>query len=174
MAQWAGSLLLVLLVAGGATAQTIAFQPSESLPTEPQFTIDLTIDCAGQLVKGAEVKVAFDPFLVQLDAVTAGDWYTGSGQPFYFFDYTGTDPQGVIHFASAVLDGSLTGSGVIAVCHFSILDFGISPLIFQDVDVRSPVNVDLGFGHSAGDRIILDPVVGTEPRTFGAIKAIYR
>ncbi len=170
----AASLVGLIGLLGTAHAQTISFNPPESLPTDPQFTVGIDIDCAGQDVKGIELKVVYDPFLVQLDAITAGPWYTGSSQSFYFFDYTSVDPQGDIHFASAVLDGTLTGAGTLAICHFTILDFGISPLVFQDVDVRGDANTDLGFGHSTGDRIILDPVVADQQRSFGSIKALFR
>lgn len=168
------TFVAVLMTAGAVLAQTILFNPSESMPNEPEFTLSIDIDCGAAAVKGVEVKVAFDPFLVHLDAITPGDWYDTSGLPYYFFDYTGTDPEGVIHLASAVLEGSLSGTGTLAVCHFSMVDFGISPLIFQDVDVRDPFNINLGFGHSTGDRIVIDPVVDVQERNFGHIKAIYR
>ena len=168
------SILLTVLAPTVICAQIISFNPSDNIPTEPIFDVNIDIDCAGQDVKGIEIKVAFDPFLVRLDGISVGSWYTGSGQSHYFFDYTAVDPQGVIHFASAVLDGTLSGAGNIAVCHFSILDFGVSPLIFQDADVRGLDNIDLGFGHSTGDRIILDPIVGTDRQTFSEVKINYR
>ena len=167
-------VLCTLLLAVPATAQIISFNPSVTIPTDPTFDVLIDIDCVGENVKGIELKVVYDPFLVQLDGISPGPWYTGSGQPHYFFDYTNTDPQGVIHFASAVLDGTLSGSGNLAICHFTMIGFGISPLIFQDTDVRGLDNVDLGFAHSTGDQIILDPVVDVQERAFGAIKAIYR
>jgi hypothetical protein len=157
-----------------AMAQIISFNPSATVPTDPTFDVLIDIDCVGENIKGVELKVAFDPFLVQLEGISPGSWYTGSGQPHYFFDYTDTDPQGVIHFASAVLDGTLSGAGNLAVCHFTIIGFGISPLIFQDTDVRGLDNNDLGFAHSTGDQLILDPVVDVQARAFGAVKAIYR
>jgi hypothetical protein len=68
----------------------------------------------------------------------------------------------------------LSGVGELAVCHFSMVDFGTTLLEFQLVDVRGLANTDLGFGHSSGDQIILDPVVDVDLRSFGAIKAIFR
>ena len=167
-------ILVIFTAPSLASAQIIVFNPPESVPTDPDFLVHIDIDCVAEDVKGVELRVAFDPFLVQLNAVTPGTWYTDAGQAHYFFDYTDIDPQGVIHFASAVLDGTISGAGNLAVCHFSILDFGISPLVFQDVDVRGLANTDLGFSHSEGDRIVLDPVVKVEQRAFGVIKAIYR
>lgn len=167
-------LLLLMLAPSLAFSQIISFNPSDNIPNDPTFDVHIDIDCLTEIVKGVELKVAFDPFLVRLDGISAGSWYTGSGQSHYFFDYTNVDPQGVIHFASAVLDGTLSGSGNLAVCHFTLLGFGISPLIFQETDVRGLDNIDLGFAHSTGDRIILDPVVDIDKQSFGAIKAIYR
>jgi hypothetical protein len=170
-----GLVVMASLALGSpAMAQIISFNPSATVPDDPTFDVLIDIDCVGEDVKGLELQVAFDPFLVQLDGISPGPWYTGSGQSHYFYDYTDSDPQGVIHFASAVLDGTLSGAGNLAVCHFSLIGFGVSPLIFQDIDVRGLDNIDLGFAHSTGDQIILDPVVDVQKRAFGAIKAIYR
>jgi hypothetical protein len=136
--------------------------------------VDIAIDCVGQAVKGVEAELTFDPLLLHLDAVTAGSWYTDTGRDYYFFDYTSVDPQGTIHFASSVLDGTNDQSLTIAVCHFTVLDFGSTPVIFQDVDVRSPDNVDLGFGHSTGDLIQIDPAIPANGTSFGGLKALFR
>lgn len=174
---YAALLVALVLTVGSQTValgQTVFFNPADNVPSEPEFLVYLDIDCLGEVVKGAEVKVSYDPLLLRLDAVTPGDWYTDSGQAFYFYDYTAIEPQGTIRFASAVLIGTLSGSGHLAVCHFTIRDFGISPLVFQDVDVRGAANTDLGFGHSTEDRIIVDPVVEVRVWEFGRLKAVYR
>jgi|GEM_PF-1767547 len=175
------SRLIMALVLGLALAlpleawcQSIFVDPSITMPTELVFTVDIGIDCAGESVKGVEVKLAFDPFLLQLDAITPGPWYTGTGLDFFFFDYTPLDPQGTIHFASSVLSGSNDQSLTIAVCHFTALGFGATPVIFQDVDVRDPDNADLGFGHSTGDVILIDSAIPTDISSFGSLKALYR
>jgi hypothetical protein len=157
-----------------AVAQELFVDPPVSTPTDFFFTVDIDIDCAGQAVKGVEAILAFDPFLLQLTAITPGPWYTGTGLDYYFFDYTPLDPAGTIHFASSVLDGTNDQSLTIATCHFTALGFGSTPVIFQEVDVRGPTNLDLGFGHSTGDLIIIDPAVPITHSSFGALKALYR
>ena len=122
--------------------------------------MDIAIDCAGLAVKGVEAVLAYDPILLHLDAITAGPWYTDTGQYYFFFDYTGVDPEGMIHFASSILDGTNDQSLTLAVCNFTALDFGSTPVIFQTVDVRGPDNMDLGFGHSIGDLILIDSEIG--------------
>ena len=155
-------------------AQEVFVDPTLTLPTDFVFTVDIAIDCAGQDVKGVEVILAFDPFLLQLDFIDAGPWYTGTGQDYFFFDYTDVDPLGTIHFSSSVLDGTNDESLTIAVCHFTALGFGTTPVIFQDVDVRGPDNMDLEFGHSTGDLILVDPAIPVVQSSFGNLKALYR
>ena len=178
--RWALFLLFLVVPAvfpGGdqeALAQQLFVDPPVSTPAEFFFTVDIGIDCAGLAVKGVEAILAFDPFLLQLTAITPGPWFTGTGLDYYFFDYTPIDPAGIIHFASSVLDGTNDQSLTIATCHFTALGFGSTPVIFQDVDVRGPTNLDLGFGHSSGDMIIIDPAVPIAQSTFGALKALFR
>ena len=169
---FSGSLTLALLQP--AVAQEVFVDPAISLPNELVFTVDIAIDCAGQAVKGVEVVLAFDPFLLQLDSIDAGPWYTGTGQDYFFFDYTDVDPQGIIHFSSSVLDGTNDESLTIAVCQFIALGFGSTPVIFQDVDVRGPDNLDLGFGHSTGDLILIDSAIPVTQTSFGNLKALFR
>jgi hypothetical protein len=162
------------LSVSAAFGQQITVDPSVSIPTDFVFSVDIAIECAGQAVKGVEVKLAYDPFLLQLDSVTPGPWYTGTGLDFFFFDYTPVDAPGTVHFASSVLSGDNDQDLVVAVCHFTALGFGTTPLIFQDVDVRSPDNSDLLFGHSVGDLVIIDPAVPVTATAFGSVKALFR
>jgi hypothetical protein len=167
-------VLVILIVAGGASAQTLFFDPSHAFPQDLIFTVDLYIDCGGLAVKGVETALTFDPDLLRLDDVTPGPWFTGSGRQFFFFDYTDLEAQGNVHVASSILDGTHDQDEVFAVLHFSSRTFGTTPLTFTDVDVRGFDNADLGFAHSTNDSITIDPVVRTEPRPFGHLKAIYR
>jgi hypothetical protein len=151
----------------------IYFSPSSNTPVTPNFTVDLAIAAAGYQVKGAEVEVTFNPELVALTDITPGDWVTGQGLQTYFYDYT-TPGTGTVHFAMSFLDGSGTGSGVLAVCHFSALAVGLTPLDFVSVEVRDPDNQPHVFEHSTGDNIRIDPVISTTPATLGGVKASFR
>lgn len=168
------STIFLLTSPPPAVAQEVFVNPSLSLPTDFVFTVDVAIDCAGLPVKGVEVALTFDPLLLNLDAITPGPWYTGYGRDFYFYDYTDFIPQGTIHFASSVLEGTNDQSSTIAVCHFTALGYGLTPLIFQEVDVRDINNMDLGFGHSVGDLINVDSAIPATASSFGAVKALFR
>lgn len=163
-----------LAAPGTAEAQELWVDPTLTIPTDFVFTVDIAIDCSGLAVKGVEASLSFDPALLQLDAITPGPWYTGTGLDYFFFDYTALEPQGVIHFASSVLEGTNDQSLTIAVLHFTASDFGSSPVDFLDVDVRDVSNVDLGFGHSTGDLILIDSAIPVTQTTFGGVKALFR
>ncbi len=164
----------ILALAGTAGAQQVYFDPSANYPNDYVFTVELNISTGGQAVQGVEARIVYDNFLLHLDAVTPGPWLTGASLPHYLFDYTDVEPQGVIRFASALLGGTSDQDGVLAYCHFTAYDFGTSPLIFQDLDVRDGANTPLGFSHSTGDFITLDPVIPTESSSFGGVKALFR
>jgi hypothetical protein len=155
-----------------ASAQMLRFDPDPFIPYNQQFTVPLVLESGGLYVKGIEASITFDPALVTLDSVTAGPWYTDSGQSFFFWDYTAPFTY-AIHFASAMLDGTSNADGVIALCHFSFAGFGVCPLDFTLVDVRDFENNELTFDSDSGV-IYLDEAVETKNVNFTALKAIYR
>ncbi len=166
------SLILVVLLPASAFAQSLQFDPDPFIPASDSFAVPMIIETGGLSIKGIETIVTFDPALVSLDSITAGPWFTDSGQDYFFWDYTIPFTY-AIHFASAMLDGTNSADGIIAYCHFSFLDYGSCPLDFTLVDVRDGNNADLGFGNDSG-LILLDPAVETKNVQFSSLKAIYR
>lgn len=167
-------LVLVALAAVPAAGQEVFVDPALAVPVDFVFTVDIAINCGGQSVKGVEVILEFDSSLLHLDAITPGPWFTGTGLAFFFFDYTGVGPEGELRFAGSVLDESNNQDLTLAVCHFTAIGFGSTPLDFLDLDVRDPANARLGFGHSTGDQVIIDPAVDVTVGSFGSVKALYR
>jgi hypothetical protein len=151
----------------------VHFAPAVTTPVTAEFTVDLAIGAVGYRVESAEVVVTFDPAIVSLLDVTPGAWITGQGLTYQFDDFT-TPGTGEIHFALTYLDGAGTGSGVLAVCRFAALHVGTSPLDFVTVEMRDPDGLPLAFTHSAGDRIVIDPAVGSRATSLGALKASFR
>jgi len=166
------SFLLLCLFAGDSLAQTLRFDPDPYLAVDDSFAVPLRIEPGGLEVKGIEATITFEPSLVTLDSITPGPWYTGVSQDFFFWDYTIPFTY-AIHFASAKLDGTSSDDGILAYCHFTIQDYGICDLEFDEWDVRDVDNNDLSFTADDG-QIILDPAISTEPVRFNTLKAIYR
>ena len=166
------ALLLLVVSATSTPAQTLRFEPNLYIPTEPNFSIPLVLEANGLSVKGVEATVTFDPALVVLDSITAGPWYTDSGQTFFFWDYTAPYTY-VIHFASAMLTGTSNTNGIIAYCHFSKVDFGTCPLTFTEHQVRDGENIPLSFTPENG-AILLDQAIKVQGLGLAEVKAIYR
>lgn len=166
-------LLLVVALSHWAAAQTLRIDPSVSRPTDYRFSLQVECSCLDARVQGVEAIIRFDPALVQLDSITPGPWFTGSGSPFTFRDES-RPGNGRIHFTGALLEGGGSGDAALACCHFTAVGQGRSSLVFQQARVHDLNKGDLGFGHSTGGLIILDSAVRTWERSFGALKAIYR
>jgi hypothetical protein len=166
--------VLSLTGSAPAGAQGFLLDPAFTVPSDFDFTVDIAIDCAGLEVKGVEIVLEYDPLLLQLNEITPGPWYTALGRDFYFFDYTEIASPGIAHFASSVLEGTNDQSLTIAVYHFTAQGFGLTPLVFVEVDVRDATNQVLDFGHSTGDLILIDPAVPVTDTSFGALKVLFR
>ena len=165
--------LAVLLLSACCWSQSVSFAPPISIPVTLDFDVAIDLAAAGAAVMGAEIAVSFDGAIVRLNAITAGDWFTASGQNYYFHDYT-TPGAGTIHFAAALLGDDRVADGTLAVCHFTALAVGVSPLLFVDVDVRDGTNLDLGAAHSVGDLIIIQRAIPNESSAWGDVKALWR
>ena len=166
-------LWALILLASTAAAQTVSMVPHVATPLTTTFTVYIHLDTDGQDVMGVEVSADFDPGIVRLDGIDEGDWFVTSGLESFFWDYT-TPGTSTIHFTGALLNQGRSESGVIAVCRFTALTVGESPVDFTDVDVRDAANAPYAAGHSVGDRIIIDDAIGNEVASFGDIKRLYR
>jgi hypothetical protein len=150
----------------------------------PQFYFDPSISSVGQTgflalpivihpglesVMGMELEVEFDPNIVELLEINPGNWFTESGHPYYFFDYTPDSelPVSSIHFAAALLNASSAKTDTVAICRFRGLNLGATSLDFLDVDVRNPENYFLSYEFSLEDSIIVDDTptgIETDPQ----------
>jgi hypothetical protein len=167
------AIAIALLLPACSWAQSLSFTPPVSIPVAVDFDVAIDIVAGGAAVMGAEVAATFDPAIVRLDGISAGGWFTAAGQPYYFHDYTTTGAS-TIHFAAALLGDDRVADGTLAVCHFSALAAGVSPLVFVDVDVRDGTNLDLGATHSEGDRIVIQTAIPIEASAWGAVKSLWR
>ncbi len=164
---------ILLALALPAAAQTVSMVPHVAMPTTTEFTVYFHLDTDTNDVMGVEISATFNDAVVQLDGIDAGDWFTASGLDWFFWDYT-TPGTGTIHFTGALLNQGRTASGVIAVCRFTALAPGVSPVDFTDVDVRDAANQPYPAGHSVDDLIIIDDAIPADSLSFGQVKALYR
>jgi hypothetical protein len=165
--------LLALALARPVCAQQIAMDPHICRPGERQFTVALAIGTGAEAVVGIELEVAFDPGKLALQGIDAGSWVTGSGLEYFFYDHT-VPGTSTIHLTMAFLGAGRIGTGQLAVCRFRALAEGTIPLEFVHLDVRGVANVDLGFVHSTGDVVIIEPAIAVDEISWGAVKSQYR
>lgn len=69
------------LLATKAQAQTFSLSPSSATkPVGEEFTVDINIDTAGKAVAGADVKITFDPEILEIDQakITEGSFFSDS------------------------------------------------------------------------------------------------
>ncbi len=143
-----------------------------STPAESPFTVDVARN-AGDPTAGFDVQISFDSSIVELLSIAPGDWLTGHGAPFFFYDFT-TPGTSVIRFSTAFLGQVESGAGgAIAVCHFQAKAEGVSPLVFVSVVARDALNGPVDYEPSTGDRIVVESAVPAESATFGRLKLLY-
>jgi hypothetical protein len=170
------SVALFLTFAGGIqplVAQTLSVNPPNSVPDEEEFTIAIVLDAGGYSVMGIEASISFNEYILQLDGIDPGPWFTGLGHEYFFWDYTHPGTE-LIHFAGSSLGSAVPTSAVVAICRFTALNAGISPLDFLGVDIRNSQNVRLISDHSSGDSITIDGAIPVTGHTLGRVKALYR
>lgn len=168
-------VLSLSLVAGihPVASQTVSVEPSTSQPEESDFTVDILLDTAGCEVMGIEISLSFNEYIVQLDGIDPGPWFTGMSHEWFFWDYTHAETE-LIHFTGSSLGSGVATGGVVAVCRFTALEAGICPLDFLGVDIRDSHNNRLDADHSSGDSIVIDAAVSTPGVSLDRIKALYR
>ncbi len=170
------ALVGFLTVAGPAPAATnlLYVAPPTSTPTDSPFTVAVVRN-AGDAVQGFDVRIAYDPEVVGLDAITPGDWLLASGHPFVLYDAT-IAGQDTIRFSAAFLGLGRTSAaaGTVVLLHFRALSLGVSPLDFAPVIARDADNAAVAFEHSVGDLIVIDQVIAVRRSSLGSVKGLYR
>ena len=171
--------IIALACTAPGLAQHVWFDPPSSAPVEPDFEVTIELAAEGQTVQGLDILFSFNPDVVTLSGVTAGDWFTASGLDHYFWlnPAPGGEPEAAVqnvHISAALLGGGRSADGALAVLSFTAVNAGVSPLSFLGLTVRDDQNATLPATHSTGDEIVIDQSVPAGSRTMSAVKALWR
>ena len=166
-------LVAALCIPTLVAAQTVALLPPVTIPTTLEFVVEVTLQTGGDEVMGLEASLSFDSSIVRLDAIDPGPWFTDAPQPHFYWDYTHEGTE-LVRFTGALLGSGSTADGTVALCRFTALSAGVSPVEFLGLEVRGPDNADLGATHSTGDRIIIEQAVSADAVAWGTLKAAWR
>ncbi len=110
-----------------------------------EFAVDVTIDPRGTTLQGARLEVVFDPAIVELVGVQAGDLFAGGGTDGFFAERElGAEP-GRIELNGAALgpQQATTAAGRLARITMRRLAAGDPELAIADFDLRNPRNAAL-------------------------------
>lgn len=168
----ASMVATIWFLAPNAVGQTISFDPGVSLPEFRDFTVEIALT-GPQTVMGVDMVFTYDPYIVDLVTVEAGDWFTASGLDYQFW-VDPLVPAGTVHLSTALLGAGAADGGGFAVLHFHAVSVGVVPLRFLSLTVRDDMNANLLAEHSTGDRIVIEPAVPVEAKSFGDLKVLYR
>jgi hypothetical protein len=106
----------------------------------PTLGEDLSIELATTPItdfKAYSVTLNYDPALLQLESVTEGDFFSSSGQTFFYSDID--NKQGLVLIDCAILgrDVSVSGEGTLANLTFNCLKDEPAQITFRAADTRN-------------------------------------
>ncbi len=120
---------------------------------------------ADSTLRGASVRIDFDPSILQVVSQTEGSFLRSFGNtlPFPFHDNT----AGWAQFDNSILgSGTMaSGSGDLYSIRFEAVGNGTSDLVFSDIQLRNPDNYPVGFTFQNGQVFSGDAMLSFEPTT---------
>ena len=166
--------LLACAAAPPASAQWLGFDPGETVPDAKVFTVDLRLDTQDVTIMGVDVLFSFLPSIVRLDSVTVGDWFTTAPQPHFFWCDPALAEPNLARVTGSVVTTGRAGAGALAVLHFTALEAGFCPLVFQSTVLRDPLNAGVPHTASTGDRIVIEEAIPAAGVSLGGLKSRWR
>ena len=171
----AASLLAALLFAvPAARAVTVSTAPADTtVDLGNTFVLRITISSIPDL-KALEVISTFDPAIIKLQRIDAGDVLTATGRAFFgqtLSDYVA--PADTAWYDAAVLEGAGSGPGVLVYLTFKAVGVGTSPVPCRRADIRDAGNHRILPTCTDGLLHVMEPVPA-RTSTWGRLKALYR
>ena len=172
------TLLMCALVvpfgdASRAASSTVSIVPADTTVTVGDvFTVRASLDAATDL-KGYSLGFASTAGVLSLEGATAGTFMTNYPGDYTFFPLADATPHDSLRVDAARLDGSTSGSGVLAVIQCRALAVGNSPVTITGALFRSSTNASSYPGLVNG----LVRVAGPTPAlrsSWGRLKALVR
>jgi len=131
---FSAAFLLCLFKADSAFGQTFSLSPVEATKSAGLlFPVDLNIDTAGKPVSAADVKISFDPEIIEISEVEEGT---------FFGDITYNIYSGTLYVGGSFLEeGGKTGSGKMATLTLRGKSSGVGQLIFVCTIQNTDTNI---------------------------------
>ncbi|RJR25123.1 hypothetical protein C4578_01910 [Candidatus Microgenomates bacterium] len=128
------TLTLLLLKPKTVFGQTFSLSPQEATKSAGlSFPVDLNIDTGGQSVSAADVKITFDPEIIEIAEVEDGD---------FFGDITYNIYSGTLYVGGSFLEeGGKNGKGVMATLTLKGKSSGVGQLTFVCTTQNTDTNI---------------------------------
>lgn len=128
------AFLFCLFKAGPVFGQTFYLSPIEATKSAGLlFPVDLNIDTTGMSISAADVKITFDPEILEITEVEEGTFFTD----ITYNIYSGTLYVG----GSSLEEGGKTGSGKMATLTLRGKSAGVGQLIFVCTTQNTDTNI---------------------------------
>jgi len=128
-------LVLDFALAKTVAAQTFSLIPSTATKSaDLEFTVDLNIDTGGKKVTAADVKMTFDPAILQVTKILDGTFFTATSHNIY---------TGTLYVGGSFSDETqtTTGSGKLATLTLKGKTAGTSQLVFVCTTQTTDTNI---------------------------------
>lgn len=166
--------ILLFVLPGRARAQaTIGFVPDHGqFQCTETWSVDVIVDGIPTDLRGACLVVGFDRNVIRPLSATAGDLFTDGGCAWFAHSPITADADSVV-LSLATLGCTVTGAGSLA--HLSVAGHagGVSPIVLRRVQLRDGVNAAIPYVAGSA-QVSFDCAVASEPRSWGALKSLYR
>ena len=167
-------LASLLFVVPAARALTVSTLPADTtVYLGSTFVLRITIDNISDL-KAFGVISAFDPAIIELQRIDAGDVLTATGRA--YFGQTRSDrvaPADTAWYEAAMLEGNCSGPGVLVYLTFRTVRAGTTAIPCLWTDVRDAGNHRLQPVREGG-LVHVQTTVSVRTDTWGRLKALYR
>lgn len=166
-------LTTVMLTADPAAASTVLtfVPPSGEVRCDEEIDIEIRVDAGAVDLRGLSITLQFDAGLLDLVDVFAGQLFEDAPcDPFLYWTASST---GVVQIDVAGLGCSVDGPGAVARIRVRGIADGLSPLAGLASTLRTSTNAPISATWTNGILLVSCPV-GTEPISFGTLKALLR
>ena len=169
-------LVLITTLAVPAVADELCFSPVyTAVWTDDPFPVHIVVDSGIDSLMGYNISVLIngDP-CVKVLGVIEGTLPGSNGDP-TFFRWLNPWEADSISVNGSVLGTVVDGPGTLFTIYFQALPYpGVATLDFNGTILRDGVNANIPHTHCGGAEIEVLEAIGTEQRTWGAVKALYR
>lgn len=167
------AILLFLLPRPARAQTTIDFVPDHGqFQCTETWSVDVVVDGIPTDLRGACMVVGFDHNVIRPLSATAGEMFTGGACAWFAHSQVTADADSLV-LNLATLGCAAGTTGTLARVVFAGHAGGTSPIVLRRAQLRDGVNDPIPYVAGSA-QVSFDCAVADEPRSWGALKSLYR